>query len=368
MSEEDSTPAIESADWQSKLGEVEKQLDRVSSVLDALREAVALLGAAAGETAALDQVASVDQPAAESTYTWPRLNLLGSISHSAPDVTSVAQKPEVQEVEARPPVVVDGHEDMSQIVARMRADFGDMDETEDEEAMPVEGIDQTPPSQDEAYRRQEEVSLMVARMRVELEAGSPDTLLDDAQDLASDDISSPAGVAAENEARTTADGAPVTGQDDDAVREEVRRAVEAARLEMQRQAGVGHIPTLETQAAPEATSADPKRISFADWPSVSNDIIAAPVIVIKDVEGRVQLAGIYEMLRLAHCSEDAALLNYTPHSVTIGLPMRAPAPSTTMLAAAIKSVFGRSCRVQSDGVRISADFSSTEDQKNEDVA
>jgi hypothetical protein len=81
-----------------------------------------------------------------------------------------------------------------------------------------------------------------------------------------------------------------------------------------------------------------------------------PVIVIKDPEGRVELARVYETLSLVNCDENAALLNYTPHSVTVGLNLRASVPSKEAMEKAIETVFGRMCRVESDGVRVSVDI------------
>ena len=159
-------------------------------------------------------------------------------------------------------------------------------------------------------------------------------------------------------------------RDDDAVREEVRRAVEAARREMEQGAASPGESLFAAFQAPKPAAERPgeaKKVSFADWPSLSDYIASPPVIVLKDVEGRVELAHVYETLNRANCGESAALLNYTPHSVTIGLPMRVPVPSKELLSGAVESVFGRACRVESDGVRISVDIG-VKLEKSEDAA
>jgi hypothetical protein len=148
--------------------------------------------------------------------------------------------------------------------------------------------------------------------------------------------------------------------DEEARREEVRRAVEAARAELSGGASA-------TMAAPAAPAPGPSRFSLADW-TVDQERDGPPVIVIKDSDGRVELAHVYEALNRVACGDSAALLNYTPHSVTIGLPVRAVIPEEAQMASAFESVFGRPCRVQSDGVRISVSMGADQTAKSEDAA
>ena len=88
--------------------------------------------------------------------------------------------------------------------------------------------------------------------------------------------------------------------------------------------------------------------------------------MIKDSEGRVELARVYETLSRVNCDENAALLNYTPHSVTVGLNVKAAIPETEVLAEAVKAVFGRACEVDSDGVRLNVQIG--KDLKGKDSA
>ena len=159
-----------------------------------------------------------------------------------------------------------------------------------------------------------DVASMVAQMRAELSSGATNEA---------------------NEAMEPADP-------DAEVRDEVRRAVDAARAEM----APGYTE------ADEAGGGEDSKFSFTDWQSAHVEPSGPPVIVIKDSEGRVELARIYETLSRVHCDENAALLNYTPHSVTVGLNIRATVPEAETLAEAVKAVFGRACQVDSDGVRL----------------
>jgi hypothetical protein len=204
-------------------------------------------------------------------------------------------------------------DDVAKVVAEPRADIGA--ETEETEAEPGVG--------DETARR-EGVAEMVARLRTEMGES------EDEGESASDDADSPAG--------------------DKDVRDEVRRAVEAARAEM----ASGWVKD-EAETAGGEVKEKPK-FSFPDWQTTHLEPMGPPVIVIKDPEGRVELARVYETLAQVHCDENAALLNYTPHSVTVGLNTRASVPTKDAMEKAIETVFGRRCRVESDGVRVSVDI------------
>ena len=77
----------------------------------------------------------------------------------------------------------------------------------------------------------------------------------------------------------------------------------------------------------------------------------------------------FETLNQIDCGDSAALLNYTPHSVTVGVPARATLPSNDKIAAVVKKVFGRKCRVDSDGVRTTVTIGEDEKStKGEDAA
>jgi hypothetical protein len=99
------------------------------------------------------------------------------------------------------------------------------------------------------------------------------------------------------------------------------------------------------------------------------DISGPPVIVVKDSEGRVELANVYDLLNRIECGESAALLNYTPHSVTVGLPIRAAMPTPEAVENAVIAVFGRSGVVDTDGVRITVEMGADVKRKRtEDAA
>jgi hypothetical protein len=124
---------------------------------------------------------------------------------------------------------------------------------------------------------------------------------------------------------------------EEAQREEVRRAVEAARAEMAAaDEGPKIVPIVPRPGAPL-----PKGANF-DGP---------PIIVIEDPSGRVELSQVFATLSKVDRSAQAALLNYSPHSVTIGLGMLAPVPDPNELVLAAQSVFGRSCTVKLEGNR-----------------
>jgi hypothetical protein len=124
---------------------------------------------------------------------------------------------------------------------------------------------------------------------------------------------------------------------DEARREEVRRAVEAARAEMAPEdAGPKIVPIV-----PRPGSTPPKGADFS----------GPPVIVIEDPSGRVELSQVFATLSKVDRSAQAALLNYSPHSVTIGLGMTSAVPDPNELVLAAQSVFGRSCTVKLDGNR-----------------
>jgi hypothetical protein len=190
----------------------------------------------------------------------------------------------------------------------------------------TEDLDMAPgaPESDDEEARREETRRAVEQMRAELAGNSPPTI----------------------------DGEAPSDED---VRDEVRRTVEAAKAELS-----GSSPQTPIQPAPPPAM---------DWSHMQADTSGPPVIVVKDNEGRVELASVYDMLNRLACGESAALLNYTPHSVTIGLPIRAPTPGEGELIAAAKDVFGRECSVDLDGPRITVQIGTDPKKKrSEDAA
>ena len=260
---------------------------------------------------------------------------LGEFVDSEPDV-SEEEEARRQEV-ARVVAELRGGESVgSEVIAtEFQADEPGPDDSSSEVSQVESGLERAEAEAsgeaDEETRR-EEVARMVAEMRARDSAGG------------------------EHE------GATVAGEEssDVDVRDEVRRAVEAARAEM----ASGWVKTDEGETA---AAGDAKKFSFPDWQNAHMEPSGPPVIVIKDPEGRVELARVYETLSQVHCDENAALLNYTPHSVTVGLNTRASVPTTEAMEQAIQTVFGRKCRVESDGVRVSVEIGK-EPRGNEDAA
>jgi hypothetical protein len=165
--------------------------------------------------------------------------------------------------------------------------------------------------------------------------------------------------------------------------EEIRRQIEAGGLEavMQEQAidtqmpgatedsetwaedvvGVS-LPPGETEPRPVFRLAAPG--SLPDWSHVQLEPSGPPVVVMKDADGRVELASVYETLNELGCGDGAALLNYTPHSVTVGLPVMAQFPTPDEMAGAVEKVFGLTSRVESDGVRITVNIGADPKQRS----
>jgi hypothetical protein len=204
----------------------------------------------------------------------------------------------------------------------------------------------------------EEVRQAVAAARAELEAGTLG--LEDEDDVRENDsdVEEPEQYEAEmsNEAPEKAwpDSQP-TSEDEDAERERVRRAVEAARAELM---GIGRRgpqePLENDQEQDEAPRAEPVRIPPQWQPAAREDAsIGSPVMVIEDGEGNVELARVYEILNRLDVAAQATLINYTTHSVSIGINTREGMPDANKLEEVVKTVFGRPCQVTTEGSRLS---------------
>lgn len=265
------------------------------------------------------------------------------LPHAEPPERASVESPKDDVVAAAESVAGDAEQDdearreeVARMVAEMRAG---LTTDEAEEAPSVPGSAQ--PRRD--------VGKMIADMRANLVAG--DESGSDAEDALVYEDEAPASEPATEQKGSAAD---------EVVRDEVRRAVEAAKAEM----AAGWV-----KAAPEPdgpADGGESKFSFPDWQNTRIEPSGPPVIVIKDTEGRVELARVYETLSHVKCDENAALLNYTPHSVTVGLNTRAQVPTKEALEEAVRVVFGRKCRVESDGVRLSVDIG--KDLGKEDAA
>lgn len=252
-------------------------------------------------------------------------------------------------------------EEVARAVARMRAELGGFNATE-EEATDEAGAswqdytreangEAAPVAPEDDAARREEVARAIVRLRAEMGGGEAQdsATFEDAVDASGPDAYGPAH----------------GESDEEAVREDVRRAVEAARADLAGpQTPSGAVaPGFQ---APPATPEKP-RFSLTDW-TIDHERDGPPVVVVKDSEGRVELAQVYDALNRIACGDSAALLNYTPHSVTIGLPVRAVIPAIEDMTSAFEAVFGRACRVQSDGARISVSMGTDHDGRSEDAA
>jgi hypothetical protein len=246
----------------------------------------------------------------------------------------------------------DAHRDeVERIVTEMR-DAANEDERSDEGDEAEAASEETPSGgEDDDEARRLEVARMVAEMRNGAMAG--DTEEADGEDGESkrEDV---AGIVASMQTDMQGEAASAGDDPDALVRDEVRRAVEAARAEMS--SGYTHSADAEGET----------KFSFPDWQTTHVEPSGPPVIVIKDPEGRVELARVYETLSRVNCDENAALLNYTPHSVTVGLNARASVPGVEDLVAAVEAVFGRKAEVDSDGVRVNVQIG--KDLKGKDSA
>ncbi len=258
-------------------------------------------------------------------------DLRGSLDLEPKDAVEATEAPEGDDDEAR-------RQEVARMVAEMRA--GDAEEPEVETA-----------AGEKSEARTQDNRWMSAPVRAEgLSAAEPevDAPVEDDDEATRDDVASMvAQMRAEIDVGDATDGGTVSEDPDEEVRDEVRRAVEAARAEM----ASGYKDSSEEDSSEASPSGD-KKFSFPDWQSSRIEPSGPPVIVIKDSEGRVELARVYDTLSRVECDENAALLNYTPHSVTVGLNARASVPEVEALTDAVKAVFGRDCEVDSDGVRV----------------
>jgi hypothetical protein len=244
----------------------------------------------------------------------------------------------------------EGRADVSDIVAQVkaeleaarrgdvpmpRADWGDVPDLETEK--PVESADSTaaetgpPPAEPSAEldedARREEVSRLVAEMRGQIEAAGFE------------------------------DRHPNGRQSNSAWRDSATSGAAAVD-------GVTEPPA--EQAKPAFRLAAPG--SLPDWAHMSMEPSGPPMVVMKDADGRVELASVYETLNELGCGDGAALLNYTPHSVTVGLAMTAKVPTNEDMAAAVEKVFGLASRVESDGIRLTVNIGAGPKKRNEDAA
>jgi hypothetical protein len=131
--------------------------------------------------------------------------------------------------------------------------------------------------------------------------------------------------------------------------------VEQAKAELAAMHGQTEAPALPPSAFDwPPVGAEPSAAAIAErYDQRERDLIAAgpPTIVMEDADGHVELVRIFDTLSRVDCADQAVLLNYAPHSVTVGITAKT-LPDPNALAAAVREVFERSCEVKSQDNRI----------------
>jgi hypothetical protein len=251
-------------------------------------------------------------------------------------------------------------------------------ETQTDEAPEQIGAPEAPPPNEEAMR--EEVRLAVQRARDEMESDAPKpavkpSLLAAAsaeEDARRNDVRRAVAQAraemswslhVDDEPESDADTAD--RDDEDVKRDDVRRAVERARAEI----SSNGLSMYDDSAPPESEGLKPSALFTAfsgadDTPAWQKnkdaELAGLPAsIVIEDDVGRVELARVYDTLNRVE-RPSASLLNYSPHSVTVGLAALEALPEPDVMIQAIQAAFGRGCRVALDGSRMSVKIGESE--------
>ena len=157
--------------------------------------------------------------------------------------------------------------------------------------------------------------------------------------------------------------APVTDDDAEARREEVRRAVEMARHELETgelKSGAAPHPWAPEALAPLPSTEEPERLAdrIQETKRAGRPASLPSIIVIEDPDGRVELVRIYDVLNRLGNASQAQLVNYTHHSVTISVGPGA-VPSVDALTQAVSSAFGRNCEVSYDETRVTVKVTSS---------
>ncbi len=135
-------------------------------------------------------------------------------------------------------------------------------------------------------------------------------------------------------------------------REQVRRAVEEARAEMEA-TRPSALAEGSGWAAPERAE---MRIPHHSSP-IDERLLMPANIVIDDPEGRVELVRVYRTLARLERASTATLANYSTHSVTVQLE-EGQLPSEQEIGDAVNYAFERDCTVEIDGNRASVRLSS----------
>lgn len=190
----------------------------------------------------------------------------------------------------------------------------------------------------EADEEREQVRQAVEQARADLLAGAtsedPVAAPGDENELQEKEADQAPELEAATQARAEASEPE---SDEDEARDEVRRAVEQARAELE-------------STKPESIEEDRPMTLPASLPTHAVQS-AAPIIVVDDPDGRVELAGVYEMLGFVGMADQASLLNYTHYSATVGInSLKLPEPQA--FGEAAEKAFGRPCTCQNEGGRL----------------
>jgi hypothetical protein len=156
------------------------------------------------------------------------------------------------------------------------------------------------------------------------------------------------------------DTSETAAEDPEDIRDQVRRAVEMTRNEIEGETA----PSLDANSREPGLATEPSSASAAivERPKGGPDLdgfFGIPTLVIENPGGRVELANVYQMLAKLDCAASANLVNYLAHGVTItvGEPNL---PEGDRIKRAVESAFGRGCHIVVDGKRATIRLDSQE--------
>jgi hypothetical protein len=341
-----------SPEWQTAVQELDQKFEAVMSAFDELRASMLRLKTAAfgatsdgNERQAPPSVRHDEDASREEVrraVEEARREMAASNAWNEDTVSHSAEQT-LDEADSQPaPEERDEDSDLASAAAAWMRELGSELEVSADDAAYSNGVVDAAGDVDD-FARREEVRQAVIRARAEMERGvsfdPPPSHQEDGP---------PAGE-------------PPAALDEEAVRDEVRRAVEQARSELSSgglsmfdQSAPMEVDNLQTKPPPgrfDAFKGPDVNVSWAPAAEPDSSLMPAS-IVIEDPDGRVELARVYDTLNRVERSQ-AALLNYSPHSVTVGLGLRDRLPEAEVMQAAVVAAFGRSCRVAIDGARMS---------------
>jgi hypothetical protein len=150
-------------------------------------------------------------------------------------------------------------------------------------------------------------------------------------------------------------GAEMAGEaeSEEDLREKVRRAVIEARADLDG----GVTRDREDNVTPESASALEARIPHYEA-LLDKNFLAPASIIIEDPEGRVELVRVYRTLARLECAATANLANYSSHSVTVQMEER-NLPLEQDILDAVTYAFERECSIDIDGNRANVLLSGT---------